>query len=149
MLGFGPAHRFVSIRSLHRSIGRLPGRKVMNALQVVSIRSLHQSTGRFLEMAGGCSPSSVSIRSLHQSTGRSQPLWLWTEQAVCFNPLPAPEYREIYDSIHHRAEPYWFQSAPCTRVQGDTHHTEHRPLRRYPGSFQSAPCTRVQGDHVT
>ena len=63
----------------------------------------------------------VSIRSLHQSTGR------------CRKDVP---------QFDHVAK---FQSAPCTRVQGDHRHPR-RQCERAHSKFQSAPCTRVQGD---
>ena len=40
-------------------------------------------------------------------------------EKTSFNPLPAPEYREILLRHRVRATPSEFQSAPCTRVQGD------------------------------
>ncbi len=63
----------------------------------VSIRSLHRSTGRSGTQSAKdkVSISFVSIRSLHRSTGR------W------------------YACPSGCALKIWFQSAPCTEVQGD------------------------------
>ena len=113
----------------------------------------------------------VSIRSLHQSTGRFSFTWDNEAYSGCFNPLPAPKYREISTrsmwtdsmmrfSIRSLAPKYreiffsakckaltlQFQSAPCTKVQGDGF--TMCPFKRDMG-FQSAPCTRVQGDVVS
>ena len=40
-------------------------------------------------------------------------------QQKCFNPLPAPKYREIFSDINVQWDPRVFQSTPCTEVQGD------------------------------
>ena len=93
----------------------------------------------------------------------------------CFNPLPAPKYREMQfgDDILRMGMTSWlFQSAPCTKVQGDSsistapvqcmaYRVSIRSLHQSTGrslegpastavsslvSFQSAPCTKVQGD---
>ncbi len=133
----------VSIRSLHQSTGRFHPLDSTKATQQVSIRSLHQSTGRFqqlwrpaisclvsirsLHQSTGrsyCTPLVspvivVSIRSLHQSTGRFLSADVWWLLYTSFNPLPAPEYREILAMSIEFFPRIEFQSAPCTRVQGD------------------------------
>ena len=65
--------------------------------------------------------------------------WLYP----CFNPLPAPKYREIVQAKPDGNLDFWFQSAPCTEVQGDVIPTRLLPFGK---TFQSAPCTEVQGD---
>ena len=60
-----------------------------------------------------------------------------------FNPLPAPEYREMGIVLLPPPSDRTFQSAPCTRVQGDKAAAE---IAAREEQFQSAPCTRVQGD---
>ncbi len=107
----------VSIRSLHRSTGRLQDGLLVRLKYPVSIRSLHRSTGRSQTGSGpsvrfGFNPlpapkyreilpeyaiKRVSIRSLHRSTGRSpRPRHKFhCLNTVGFNPLPAPKYREI------------------------------------------------------
>ena len=184
-------HWMVSIRSLHQSTGRWYEWRGTVQCVHVSIRSLHQSTGRYPKAIDSLGPTQVSIRSLHQSTGRSSESSLLRCVHQCFNPLPAPEYREIrFDrdsqhghacfnplpapeyreiqiiipihtatdvsirSLHQSTGRYVdvaiiavgavkFQSAPCTRVQGDQ---ATCLLMRAGLMFQSAPCTRVQGD---
>ena len=86
----------------------------------------------------------VSIRSLHQSTGRSIVDDYSRAAYARFNPLPAPEYREMRDLLHLRPGHLMFQSAPCTRVQGDP--TLSVSSASFSLCFNPAPCTRVQGD---
>ena len=109
----------------------------------VSIRSLHQSTGR-------CAPE---LAGTYKEEFQSAPctrvqgdLGIFRGQRRlyrCFNPLPAPEYREMWQQLVSTGQITGFQSAPCTRVQGDTYLSSST---RKKFMFQSAPCTRVQGD---
>ena len=160
----------VSIRSLHQSTGRLIDHSGNYLGFWVSIRSLHQSTGRSpislltspasefqsapctrvqgdLSTTSRHPPSSVvSIRSLHQSTGRCNINLPIPFNRRSFNPLPAPEYREIekvisVDVVREVSIRSLHQStgrSPC----------HIRPLS-FGVRFQSAPCTRVQGDVIT
>ena len=92
----------VSIRSLHQSTGR--SRLFYCPLNrfAVSIRSLHQSTGRCPLFERSHIHQTVSIRSLHQSTGRFPLFFTFPMLTLSFNPLPAPEYREIFHAFQFR-----------------------------------------------
>ena len=116
----------------------------------VSIHSLHRSTGRYIPM------SDIEMMIAFQSTpctevqGDRARVDGYPSGMTCFNPLPAPKYREInlfkkswfisYVSIHslHRStgryylgmvsfKMFTFQSTPCTEVQGDPPRPAHRP----------------------
>ena len=68
-LGLEPAEG-VSIRSPHKSKGRLCLLRDRGYLQHVSIRSPHKSKGRLLVKSSAGRRTIVSIRSPHKSKGR-------------------------------------------------------------------------------
>ena len=88
----------VSIRSPHKSKGRLPLDGPVRVCARVSIRSPHKSKGRPAGNSGTMTQSQVSIRSPHKSKGR---------------PPPARRGRRGNS----------FQSAPLTKARGDEHLT--------------------------
>ena len=119
---------------------------------MVSIRSLHQSTGRycFAPRNASAAETTVSIRSL-QTKVQGDVQDRHTAAAVmmqcCFNPLPAPKYREIGDRHLQYADSDIRVSIRSLhqstgRYQGGIHDMDARHF-----SFQSAPCTKVQGDN--
>ena len=86
----------------------------------------------------------VSIRSLHQSTGRydSAGMSLCDATRQCFNPLPAPKCREI-----QLPESAGGDFAVSIRsLHQSTGRWSIRAAREAAKQFQSAPCTKVQGD---
>ena len=85
----------------------------------------------------------VSIRSLHRSTGRCMTLCSDGVTPVRFQSAPCTRVQGDLQGMDAGEITEWFQSVPCTRVQGDL---GHHVLTSSPMTFQSAPCTRVQGD---
>ena len=86
----------VSIRSLHQSTGRL-GKKTssINLIEEFQSAPCTRVQGDRPNPKNPIVFTRVSIRSLHQSTGRFQKSFCFSGSLSCFNPLPAPEYREI------------------------------------------------------
>ena len=157
----------VSIRSPHRSKGRLPlghrralGRAGFNPLpspkqgetnvldrddpfSQVSIRSPHRSKGRLgigvARRRGGL----VSIRSPHRSKGRLLRLMIQMATAEGFNPLPSPKQGETSSVCSLMPSQASFQSAPLTEARGDLRSSLVSTRR---AEFQSAPLTEARGD---
>ena len=84
----------VSIRSPHRSKGRLQQALSLMSYQLVSIRSPHRSKGRPVGVSGCGGEFIVSIRSPHRSKGRRARICVAIRGPFCFNPLPSPKQGE-------------------------------------------------------
>ena len=108
----------VSIRSPHRSKGRLMCLLLVKVFVVVSIRSPHRSKGRQFDRLGATIVHLVSIRSPHRSKGRPQ-------------------------SVVRMDRPCTFQSAPLTEARGDRGRSAIAGSSKV---FQSAPLTEARGD---
>ena len=157
----------VSIRSPHKSKGRLLSGHFFCAPGVVSIRSPHKSKGRLREAGASAVFRKVSIRSPHKSKGRpcspvislhasafqSAPLTKARGDSLpraappsepSFNPLPSQKQGETQPPIAH--------GHPCAVSIRSPHKSKGR--RRATTecsthlSFQSAPLTKARGDRT-
>ena len=164
---------FVSIRSPHRSKGRLLQVRPTVSSMLVSIRSPHRSKGRHLEIIAYLEPLTfVSIRSPHRSKGRHE-LEPDKKLQSGFNPLPSPKQGETSRSLCCQVNHLRFQSAPLTEARGDykafsglaltynavsirsPHRSKGRriivtrPCATIANLFQSAPLTEARGDTLS
>ena len=130
----------VSIRSPHRSKGRLHTATSSGPWISVSIRSPHRSKGRLVTITEVDVFGFVSIRSPHRSKGDSTA----SVAAIAmhaFQSAPLTEARGDPMSPSNETAALEFQSAH--RSKGRLPNT--RPLRRLV-AFQSAPLTEARGD---
>ena len=109
----------------------------------VSIRSPHRSKGRLGVRRAGSSIAAVSIRSPHRSKGRPFLPSQRPRRTNSFNPLPSPKQGETQAEAPFRTKIVEFQSAPLTEARGDA-----IPAKRLAmgSKFQSAPLTEARGD---
>ena len=167
LLAAGPPE-LVSIRSPHRSKGRLNQVKKKRARALVSIRSPHRSKGRLDDSVSPAVPSRgfnplpspkqgeteafalVHRDRLFQSAPLTEargdkPPFPKLEQDNGFNPLPSPKQGETCDL--HRVHPTTdrFQSAPLTEARGDL---RPAPKKRVGPSFNPLPSPK-QGETAT
>ena len=134
-MGFGRLLKKVSIRSPHRSEGRLVDRR-RNGATVHTFQSAPPTgvRGDFRGPGTRTYVDYVSIRSPHRSEGR---LTKRFNCFRCFNPLPPPEFATLLNR---------FQSAPPTGVRGDA--IVFKGFVKSQNMFQSAPPTGVRGDFL-
>ena len=135
-------------RSLHQSTGRFIGLFVSSKTYIVSIRSLHQSTGRF---ASGCSRGQVSRLFQSAPCTRVQGDQNRQEQmadaiVVSIRSLHQ-EYREIDSGKVANAKFDYVSIRSLHQSTGRS--VQEFALSQVGSEFQSAPCTRVQGDQAT
>ncbi len=156
----------VSIRSPHRSEGRLYRRNCRTRDREVSIRSPHRSEGRQSRAAKKTQPAKfqsaplteargdrdeqrdedeedVSIRSPHRSEGRPTTSPIQSTGVIRFNPLPSPKRGETFIAGVDRKMRDRFQSAPLTEARGDLSAAK---MSEAANLFQSAPLTEARGD---
>ncbi len=133
----------VSIRSPHRSEGRLTTVEGERTALLVSIRSPHRSEGRLTATPNNGRLDDVSIRSPHRSEGRPGNQAGCPEAHNCFNPLPSPKRGETERQPASAGPKFEFQSAPLTEARGDPR-ASSSSNRAF--SFQSAPLTEARGD---
>ena len=90
-----PAGFHVSIRSPHRSKGRLHGWSQIGAGRVVSIRSPHRSKGRHVQAQVRCRTLEFQSAPLTEARGdpTARPP---SPPRCCFNPLPSPKQGETH-----------------------------------------------------
>ena len=134
----------VSIRSPHRSKGRLVCCRVLGLIGDVSIRSPHRSKGRQeLNRLSDCEARFQSAPLTEARGDRHLPLFRLIQH--CFNPLPSPKQGETMFNLERVGTDEVFQSAPLTEARGDP--TD--PAEALSVSwFQSAPLTEARGDIV-
>ena len=106
----------------------------------VSIRSPHRSKGRLELEQGGLEVGIVSIRSPHRSKGRrTDDVWLGFLRVVSIRSPHRSKGRQVQEGLFRVSQE--FQSAPLTEARGDTFEGRRRAAF---DMFQSAPLTEAR-----
>ena len=133
--------RRVSIRSPHRSKGRLLNPAIIVYLVLVSIRSPHRSKGRQAIRRSCRRFSTFQSAPLTEARG-DLILQRLAANGYSFNPLPSPKQGETEENRGYRGVPMVSIRSPH-RSKGRQPDSQ---LRRCKMQFQSAPLTEARGD---
>ena len=110
----------------------------------VSIRSPHKSKGRLLSLIDVRLNGQVSIRSPHKSKGRHYPDQRHKYYPQCFNPLPSQKQGETPYLHHSQSVASVSIRSPHKSKGRPTRTNRSNDL----GKFQSAPLTKARGDKL-